>query len=61
MVAEYLWALCEEPQEARIPPIAELSAVNLSQFNPSPDYVTLKGLVEESLWGHPLQALNKGA
>ena len=60
-LAERLWALFEELLETVVRSIAESGAVDLRQFQRSPEYATLKALFEGSFLGYQLQALNKTA
>ncbi len=60
-LAERLWALFEELLQVVITSIAELGAVDLAQFQRSPEYAALKALFAESFLGDQLQAFNKSA
>jgi hypothetical protein len=60
-LAERPWALFEELLETVVRSIAESGAVDLRQFQRSPEYATLKALFEGSFLGYQLQALNKTA
>ena len=58
-LAERLWALFEELLETVIRSLADSGAVDLRQFQRSPEYACLKTLFEESFLGQQLQALDK--